>query len=85
MLKYFSNIKNITNYSDIFSFIKELYGQVAEVQQLIAGHVKIMHEAKENIESLKKNIKDVKVYSYLESARRCSVIILGQHACISNI
>uniref|UniRef100_K1RFJ8 Uncharacterized protein n=1 Tax=Magallana gigas TaxID=29159 RepID=K1RFJ8_MAGGI len=45
---------------------QELYGQVAEVQQLIAGNVKIMHEAKENIESLKKNIKDVKEYHLIK-------------------
>ncbi|XP_052691035.1 TNF receptor-associated factor 3-like isoform X2 [Crassostrea angulata] len=52
---------------------QELYGQVAEVQQLIAGHVKIMHEAKENIESLKKNIKDVKLKVVAQTERLITV------------
>lgn len=52
---------------------QELYGQVAEVQQLIAGNVKIMHEAKENIESLKKNIKDVKLKVVAQTERLITV------------
>lgn len=45
--------------------------------------MKIMDESKENIESLKKTIKDVKVYFYLESARKCSEIMVRQYACRS--
>lgn len=60
-----------------------MYGKVADIQQLIAGHMKIMDESKENIESLKKTIKDVKVYFYLESARKCSEIMVRQYACRS--
>lgn len=52
---------------------QELYGKVADIQQLIAGHMKIMDESKENIESLKKTIKDVKLKVVAQTERLITV------------